>query len=77
MIHFYLIRGNNAERKEGPQTFVRDNALNVCMSLVSCLLVIFVVNVEKATDTKGEEPKVNDQILHAENQIGCLYFLEI
>ena len=67
MIHFYLIRGNNAEKKEGPQTFVRDNALNVCMSLVSCLLVIFVVNVEKATDTKGEEPKVNDQILHAEN----------
>ena len=37
---FYLIRGNNAERREGPQTFVRDNALNVCMSLVSCLLVV-------------------------------------
>ena len=67
MIQFYLVRGNNAERKEGPRTFVRDNALNVCMSLVSCLLVIFVVNVEKATDTKGEQPKVNDQILHAEN----------
>lgn len=60
MIGFYLIRGNNAERKEGPQTFVCDNALNVCMSLVSCLLVVFVVNVEKATDTKGERPRVND-----------------
>ena len=60
MMDFYLIRGNNAERREGPQTFVRDNALNVCMSLVNCLLVVFVVNVEKATDTKGERPKVND-----------------
>lgn len=60
MMDFYLIRGNNAERREGPQTFVRDNALNVCMSLVSCLLVVFVVNVEKATDTKGERPRVND-----------------
>ena len=59
MIDFYLIRGNNAERKEGPQTFIRDNALNACMSLVSCLLVIFVVNVEKGTDMKGEWPKVN------------------
>ena len=39
MIDFYLIRGNNAERKEGPQPFVRDNALNVCMSLVSCLFI--------------------------------------
>ena len=58
MMDFYLIRGNNAERREGPQTFVRDNALNVCMSLVSCLLVVFVVNVEKATDTKGERPRV-------------------
>ena len=57
MMDFYLIRGNNAERREGPQTFVRDNALNVCMSLVSCLLVVFV---EKATDTKGERPRVND-----------------
>ena len=56
MMDFYLIRGNNAERREGPQTFVRDNALNVCMSLVSCLLVVFVVNVEKVTDTKGERP---------------------
>ena len=60
MMDFYLIRGNNAERREGPQTFVRDNALNVCMSLVSCLLVVFMVNVEKATDTKGERPRVND-----------------
>ena len=60
MMDFYLIRGNNAERREGPQTFVRDNALNVCMSLVSCLLVVFVVNVEKATDTKAERPRVND-----------------
>lgn len=60
MMDFYLIRGNNAERREGPQTFVRDNALNVCMSLVSCLLVVFVVNVEKATDTKGERPRVNN-----------------
>ena len=60
MMDFYLIRGNNAERREGPQTFVRDNALNVCMSLVSCLLVVFVVNLEKATDTKGERPRVND-----------------
>ena len=60
MMDFYLIRGNNAERREGPQTFVRDNALNVCMSLVSSLLVVFVVNVEKATDTKGERPRVND-----------------
>ena len=60
MIHFYLIRGNNAEKKEGPQTFVRDNALNVCMSLVSCLLVVFVVNVKKAKDTKGERPRVNN-----------------
>ena len=60
MVDFYLIRGNNAERREGPQTFVRDNALNVCMSLVSCLLVVFVVNVEKATDTKGERPRVNN-----------------
>ena len=60
MMDFYLIRGNNAERREGPQTFVRDNALNVCMSLVSCLLMVFVVNVEKATDTKGERPRVND-----------------
>ena len=39
MMDFYLIRGNNAERREGPQTFVRDNALNVCMSLVSCLFI--------------------------------------
>ena len=46
--------------KGGPQTFVRDNPLNVCMSLVSCLLVVFMVNVEKATDTKGERPRVND-----------------
>ena len=60
MMDFYLICGSNAERREGPQTFVRDNALNVCMSLVSCLLVVFVVNVEKATDTKGERPRVND-----------------
>lgn len=60
MMDFYLIRGNNAERREGPQTFVRDNALNVCMSLVSCLLVVFVVNVEKATDTKGERGRVNN-----------------
>ena len=60
MMDFYLIRGNNAERREGPQTFVRDNALNVCMSLVSCLLVVFVVNVKKATDTKGERPRVNN-----------------
>ena len=60
MMDFYLIRGNSAERREGPQTFVRDNALNVCMLLVSCLLVVFVVNVEKATDTKGERPRVND-----------------
>ena len=62
MMDFYLpvIRGNNAERREGQQTFVRDNALNLCMSLVSCLLVVFVVNVEKATDTKGERPRVND-----------------
>ena len=60
MMDFYLIRGNNAERREGPQTFVRDNALNVCMSLVSCLLVVFVVNVEKAKDTKGERPRVNN-----------------
>ena len=60
MMDFYLIRGNNAERREGPQTFVRDNALNVCMSLVSCLLVVFMVNVEKATDTKGERPRVNN-----------------
>ena len=60
MMDFYLIRGNNAERREGPQTFVRDNALNVCMSLVSCLLVVFVVSVEKATDTKGERPRVNN-----------------
>ena len=60
MMDFYLIRGNNAERREGPQTFVRDNALNVCMSLVSCLLMVFVVNVEKATDTKGERPRVNN-----------------
>ena len=60
MMDFYLIRGNNAERREGPQTFVRDNALNVCMSVVSCLLVVFVVNVEKATDTKGERPRVNN-----------------
>ena len=60
MMDFYLIRGNNAERREGPQTFVRDNALNVCMSLVSCLLVVFVVNVEKATNTKGERPRDND-----------------
>ena len=60
MMDFYLIRGNNAERREGPQTFVRDNPLNVCTSLVSCLLVVFVVNVEKATDTKGERPRVND-----------------
>ena len=60
MIGFYLTRGNNTERKEGPQRFVCDNALNVCMSLVSCLLVVFVVNVEKATNTKGERPKVND-----------------
>ena len=60
MMDFYLIRGNNTERREGPQTFVRDNALNVCMSLVSCLSVVFVVNVEKATDMKGERPRVND-----------------
>lgn len=60
MMDFYLIRGNNAERREGPQTFVRDNALNVCMSLVSCLLVVFVVSVEKATDTKGERSRVNN-----------------
>ena len=61
MMDFYLIRGNNAERREGPQTFVRDNALNVCMSLVSCLFISgFRVNVEKATDTKGERPRVND-----------------
>ena len=60
MMDFYLICGNNAERREGPQTFVRDNALNVCMSLVNCLLVVFVVYVEKATDMKGERPKVND-----------------
>ena len=60
MMDFYLIRGNNAERREGPQPFVRDNALNVCMLLVSCLLVVFVVNVEKATDTKGERPRVNN-----------------
>ena len=60
MMDFYLIRGNNAERREGPQTFVRDNALNVCMSLVSCLLVVFVVNVKKAKDTKGERPRVNN-----------------
>ena len=60
MMDFYLIRGNSAERREGLQTFVRDNALNVCMLLVSCLLVVFVVNVEKATDTKGERPRVNN-----------------
>ena len=60
MMDFYLIRGNNAERREGPQMFVRDNALNVCMSLVSCLLVVFVVNVKKAKDTKGERPRVNN-----------------
>ena len=59
MIDFYLIHGNNAERKEGPQTCICDYALNACMSLVSCLLVIFVVNMEKGTDTKGEWPKVN------------------
>ena len=39
MMDFYLILGNNAKRREGPQTFVRDNALNVCMSLVSCLFI--------------------------------------
>ena len=60
MIGFYLILGNNAERKEGLQTFVCDNALNVCMSLISCLLVVFVVNEKKATDMKDERPKVND-----------------